>query len=118
MRDQKRVFTNLLTTLSQPFMPIDAKGRIKRARKAARVAAKNRKAKVKQRDQYIYWAFCYLSDRPLQKMQCAAAMKFLVETSGNANIRSDQTVYRKLADCTKLTRQRIYQIVKKAQNST
>jgi len=99
-------------------MPLDAKGRTKRAKKAAKVAVKNRQAKVKERDICIYLAYRYLSDMPLEMRQYQKMFEFLIKTSGNANLRPQQTVLRKLADCTGLTRQRIHQIIKKAEKQT
>lgn len=97
-------------------MSLNAKGRTRRAKKAAKVAAKNRKAKTKQRDKDIYLAYRYLSKEPLSKSECYKAYDFLVATSGSHKLLPQQTVLNKLADATHLTRQRIHQIVKKAKN--
>lgn len=97
-------------------MPLDAKGRTKRAKKAASVAAKNRKTKTKQRDQEICRAYLYLSGGSMEKPERLKAIAFLIENCGGPNLKNQQTALRKLADGTKLTRQRIHQIVKKGQN--
>ncbi|QBC28645.1 hypothetical protein U737_17995 [Methylomonas sp. LW13] len=96
-------------------MPLDAKGRIKRARKAAKVAAKNRKAKTEQRDKEICRAYLYLSGGPIEKAETLKAIAFLIHECGGPNLKKQETAFRKLADGTKLTRQRIQQIVKKGQ---
>lgn len=99
-------------------MSLDAKGRTKRAKKAARVAAKNRKAKTKQRDKEICRAYLYLSGGAMKKPERFKAIDFLIAHCGGPNLKNQQTALRKLADGTKLTRQRIQQIVKNGQKLT
>ena len=95
-------------------MPLDEKGRKKRAIKAAKELAKIRKARTLERDKNIYLAYLHLSGGLMKKPDQIKAIIFLTETSGNPNLQHQQTVLRKLADCTGLTRQRVHQIVMKA----
>ncbi|MCK9606729.1 MAG: hypothetical protein M0R33_09825 [Methylomonas sp.] len=99
-------------------MPLDAKGRTKRAKKAASVAAKNRKAKTLERDKNIYLAYHYLSGGWLKKSDSIKAITFLTDVCGGPNLKNQESALRKLADGTKLSRQRIHQIVNKAQKLT
>lgn len=95
-------------------MPLDEKGRKKRAINAANTLAKIRKAQTQERDKLIYLAYLHLSNGNITKPDRIKAIGFLIEKCGSPNLKPQQTVLRKLADCTGLTRQRIYQIVKKA----
>jgi hypothetical protein len=95
-------------------MPLDEKGRKKRAIKAAKELAKIRKARTLERDKNIYLAYLHLSGGLMKKTDRIIAITFLTETSGSPNLQKQQTILRKLADCTGLTRQRIYQIVVRA----
>lgn len=99
-------------------MSFDAKGRTRRAQKAAKVAAKNRKAKTAQRDKEICRAYLYLCGGSMEKAERLKAIVFLIDHCGGPNLKNQQTALRKLADGTKLTRQRVHQIVKKGQKST
>lgn len=93
---------------------LDEKGRKKRATKAANVLAEIRRKKVKDRDKLIVLAFDWLSNNPQLKPEMKKAIAFLNEKCGSPNLKQDQTVLRKLADATGLTRERVRQIVKKA----
>ena len=99
-------------------MPLDEKGRKKRASEAGKASGKVRSEGKKERDAYICLAFTYLSGCPLTKQDTNKALKFLLEKGADIDtvlmVAPDQTPYRILADCTRLTRQRIDQIVKKA----
>lgn len=96
-------------------MPIDAIGRKKRAVKAANCSAKIRKAATEERDKNIRLAFLYLTMSGNQtKTDMIKAIAFLdAQQAGNSNLRKGESILRKLADRTGLTRQRIHQIVKK-----
>ncbi|MGZ8182797.1 MAG: hypothetical protein ACXWT1_12615 [Methylobacter sp.] len=94
-------------------MPLDDKGRKKRAIKAAKQLAKIRKARTLERDKNICLAYLHLSGGLMKKSDRIKAIEFLTETSGSPNLQYQQTILRKLADCTGLTRQRIHQVVNK-----
>ncbi|MDT4290699.1 hypothetical protein RO575_14135 [Methylomonas sp. MO1] len=96
-------------------MTLDAKGRIERAQNAARIAAKNRRAKTEQRDKEICRAYLYLSSGSMEKAEILKSIAFLIDQCGGPNLKKQETAFRKLEDGTKLTRQRIHQIVKKGQ---
>lgn len=53
----------------------------------------------------------------MKKTERFKAIAFLTTYCGGPNLKNQQTALRKLADGTKLTRQRIHQIVKNSQNS-
>ncbi|MCX7099529.1 MAG: hypothetical protein NTV43_16675 [Methylococcales bacterium] len=96
--------------------PLTAAGRKRRAIKAANRLAKIRKAKTKKRDEGIILAFVYLSDGSQSRDDKIKAITFMTEQCGKPKLDKGETVLRKLADCTGLTRQRIHQIIKKAKN--
>lgn len=97
------------------FMPLDEAGRKKRATKAGKASGEKRTDETWKRDHEIYRAYIYLSkESPQEKWDVKLAREFLEAHGISAKIKKDDPEpYRKLADATGLTRQRIYQIIKK-----
>lgn len=96
-------------------MPLDAEGRSKRARKAALVSAKRRRKKTKARDIGIALAYKRLSGLQISTSDEKRAITFLQTQKHGVNLPKGTPVLRFLANATGLTRQRIWQIVKKAE---
>ncbi|MGZ8184415.1 MAG: hypothetical protein ACXWT1_20925 [Methylobacter sp.] len=95
-------------------MKLDAKARHKQAVKAAKVAAKNRREKNKDRDKNIVLAFDFLSGNYQPQKDRLAAFKYLSEkTNGNPNL-NGQSVLRKLSDLYGIGRSGIRKIVLKS----
>ncbi len=98
---------------------LDDKERQKRARKAANVSAKKRRAATKERDKQIFTAFRYLSATPLRKPEAVEAIRFLTECGHGVNLPADSMgPYLFLARATGLTKQRIWAIVRKFSQQT
>jgi hypothetical protein len=106
-------------------MAIDEKARIKRAKKAGKASGKSRSKGLPARDALIVLGFNYLSENlkiksDKDKVIIKKAIKFITEHGGSVNLKLNQelghTPFRILADCMKLTRSRIQQIVKKDKN--
>lgn len=95
-------------------MPIDEKARKTRAIKAAYALSAIRKKRTQDRDKGIVFAFDYLSNNEQSIYAKNQGIAFLIENSGGAELLDGETVLRKLADATGLTRERIRQIVNKS----
>jgi len=101
-------------------MPIDEKGRKKRARKAGKASGKARhNREMTARDKNIVLAHDLLTNAPQSKSDKLKAYEFLCKNTGNRpNLQPSETSLRKLADATGLTRARVWQIVKNYQKPT
>ena len=96
---------------------INDKERKSRAKKAGKASGKSRSKDHKQRNKNIYLAYIYLSSESQKKTDHIKAINFLKSKGASINIRlnekNDLTPFRILADCMKLPRSRIKQIVDK-----
>jgi hypothetical protein len=95
-------------------VPLDAKGRKRRAAKAAKVLAKKRRENTLERDKAIVLAYAWLNKSPQTKADAKKAIQFLIGAAGSPNLPEGAFPLRHLAEATGLTRQRIWQIVNKA----
>jgi hypothetical protein len=84
--------------------------RRKRARKAARVAVKNRLKGLSERDQGIALAYRYFSSQTT-KEESIKALRFLTKCGHGTNLPEDTSVRNFLALATGLTKRRISQIL-------
>ena len=93
---------------------LDAKGRNKRARKAAKVSAKKRSAATRERDRLIFAAYRYLNSEPMKKEETVVVLQFLTGLGMGVNLpRDSMGPYLFLARATGLTKQRVWAIVRK-----
>jgi hypothetical protein len=91
-----------------------ADAKAKRIRKATRASARARARAIKDRDQKIVLAYSWLTNSPLTTDQTLVALEYLTGLWCGVNAPADGTgAYLFLARATRLTKQRIWAIVRK-----
>jgi hypothetical protein len=104
---------------------IDAEGRKKRAFEAGKASGEKRKAATRARDEKIYLAYKFLIGLYQEKNltglyknneERRTAVEFITGFGKGVNLGKGESPLTFLADRTGLTRQRIYQIIRKKRN--
>lgn len=88
--------------------------RAKRLRRATRASARARARATEPRNHKIFLAYCWLTQSPLTTEQTLKALEFLTDLGHGVNAPKDGIgAYLFLARATGLTKQRIWDIVRK-----